>query len=59
LLLAVLVVLLLGLLFGGYRKGTVVNAPNSSPAGSQSVAARLVRAAVVPTSTHGTVTAIR
>jgi hypothetical protein len=26
-LLAILVVLLLGLMFGGYRKGTVVNAP--------------------------------
>ena len=32
-LLAVLAVLLLGLLFGGYRKGTVVNAPSPiSPA---------------------------
>ena len=30
LLLAVLAVLLLGLLFGGYRKGTVVNAPSPS-----------------------------
>jgi hypothetical protein len=30
-LLAVLAVLLLGLLFGGYRKGTVVNAPTPSP----------------------------
>ena len=30
-LLAVLAVLLLGLLFGGYRKGTVVNAPAPSP----------------------------
>ncbi|MFC0546178.1 hypothetical protein [Kutzneria chonburiensis] len=30
LLLAVLAVLLLGLLFGGYRKGSVVNAPSPS-----------------------------
>jgi hypothetical protein len=30
LLVAVLAVLLLGLLFGGYRKGTVVNAPSPS-----------------------------
>lgn len=38
LLLAVLAVLLLGLLFGGYRKGTVVNAPSStSPAPSRTV----------------------
>jgi len=40
LLLAVLAVLLLGLLFGGYRKGTVVNAPSpSSSTPSQSLAA--------------------
>jgi hypothetical protein len=39
LLLAVLAVLLLGLLFGGYRKGTVVNAPGpTSPASSRTVA---------------------
>jgi len=38
LLLAVLVVLLLGLLFGGYRKGTVVNAPSPTfPAPSRTV----------------------
>jgi hypothetical protein len=32
LLVAVLVVLLLGLLFGGYRRGTVVNAPSPTAA---------------------------
>ncbi|MFC0435455.1 hypothetical protein [Kutzneria buriramensis] len=38
LLLAVLVVLLLGLLFGGYRKGAVVNAPSpTSPVPSHTV----------------------
>ena len=38
LLLAVLVVLLLGLLFGGYRKGTVVNGPSPvSPSPSRTV----------------------
>jgi hypothetical protein len=36
--LAVLVMLLLGLLFGGYRKGTKLNAPNPMPTGSRSVA---------------------
>jgi len=40
LLLAVLAVLLLGLLFGGYLKGTVVNAPSpSSLVPSQSLVA--------------------
>jgi hypothetical protein len=38
LLLAVLVVLVLGLLFGGYRKGSVVNAPSPT----SSVPSRLV-----------------
>jgi hypothetical protein len=38
LLVAVLAVLLLGLLFGGYRKGTVVNAPSpTSPAVARTV----------------------
>jgi hypothetical protein len=38
LLLAVLVVLLLGLMFGGYRKGTVVNAPRpTSPVPSHTL----------------------
>ena len=36
--LAVLIMLLLGLLFGGYRKGTKLNAPNPMPTGSRSVA---------------------
>lgn len=38
LLLAVLVVLLLGLLFGGWRKGTVVNTPSpTSPLPSRTL----------------------
>jgi hypothetical protein len=38
LLLTVLVILLLGLLFGGYRKGTKLSAPSPTPTSSRSVA---------------------